>query len=66
MQKPFAMGLKILTMQFLFKVVIFPEYRSRAPGQPAIPETAERIQYRILIRDLWKILGLLFDMCTEL
>ena len=22
----------------------------RAPGQPAIPETAERIQYRILIR----------------
>jgi hypothetical protein len=38
----------------------------RAPGQPAIPETAERIQYRILIRDLWEILGLLFDMCTEL
>ena len=38
----------------------------RAPGQPAIPETAERIQYRILIRDLWEILGLLFGMCTEL
>ena len=37
----------------------------RAPGQPAIPETAERIQYRILIRDLWEILGLLFDMRTE-
>jgi hypothetical protein len=38
----------------------------RAPGQPTIPETAERIQYRILIRDLWEILGLLFDMRTEL
>jgi hypothetical protein len=38
----------------------------RAPGQPAIPETAERIQYRILIRDLWETLGLLFDvMRTE-
>ena len=37
----------------------------RAPGQPAIPETAERIQYRILIRDLWEILGLLFDMRSE-
>ena len=37
----------------------------RAPGQPAIPETAARIQYRILIRDLWEILGLLFDMRNE-
>ena len=37
----------------------------RAPGQPAIPETAERIQYRILIRDLWEILGLLIDMRNE-
>jgi hypothetical protein len=37
----------------------------RAPGQPAIPETAERIQYRVLIRDLWEILGLLFDMRSE-
>ena len=37
----------------------------RAPGQPAIPETAERIQYRIFIRDLWETLGLLFDMRTE-
>ena len=65
MQKPFAMGLKILTMQFLFKVVIVPEYREHQ-RKPAIPETAERIQYRILIRDLWEILGLLFDMRTEL
>ncbi len=39
---------------------------SRAPGQLAIPETAERIQYRILIKDLWETLGLLFDMPTEL
>jgi hypothetical protein len=37
----------------------------RAPGQPVIRETAERIQYRILIKDLWEILGLLFDMRTE-
>jgi hypothetical protein len=26
----------------------------RVTGEPAIPETAERIQYRILIRDLWE------------
>jgi hypothetical protein len=64
-QTSFAMGLKIRAIQFLSKVVIFAEYREHQGNR--IPETAEQIQYRILIiKDLWETLGLLFDMPTEL
>jgi hypothetical protein len=37
----------------------------RKKGQQAIEETKERRMYRTLIKDLWEILGLIFDMLTE-
>ena len=61
MQKPFCNGFENSYNAIFVQGCHIPRV-PRAPGQPAIPETAERIQYRILIGDLWEILGLSFDM----